>query len=176
MTSAASRPASSWPASTASLAGPSSPAEVTSWPAKTPACWPPMCARPSATASARHDDSWAAFEQLAGDDGPLDLAGAFPDAFHPQFAVEALGHVLAHVAAAAEHLHGPVGDPVGHFRGVQLGHGTLRVRDLDVGAGVDATGGLIGQRAGREQLGQAVGKHASDQAVLADRAAPGLPL
>src|SRR6201995_2985901 len=120
MTSAASRPASSWPASTASLAGPSSPAEVTSWPAKTPACWPPMCARPSATGSARHDDSWAAFEQLAGDDGPLHLAGAFPAAFRQQFAVEPLGHVLAPVPAAPEDLPGPDCDPVGHFRGEQL--------------------------------------------------------
>src|ERR1700760_513339 len=143
ITPAAPRPASSWPASTASLAGPSSPAEVTSWPAKTPACWPPMCVRPSATASARHDDSWAAFEQLAGDDGALDLAGAFPDAFDAEFAVEALGYVLAHVAAAAEHLDGPVGDPVGHFRGVQLGHRTLRVGDLDVSAGVDAAGRFV---------------------------------
>ena len=42
----------------------------------------------------------AALGQLVGDDRPLDLRGAFPDPVHPQLPVEALGHVLAHVAAA----------------------------------------------------------------------------
>src|ERR1039458_6251621 len=47
----------------------------------------------------------AAFGHLRGDDRPLDFAGAFPDALDPQFPEEALGHVLAHVAAAAQAPH-----------------------------------------------------------------------
>src|SRR5271169_3886012 len=68
-----------------------------------------------------------ALDHLAGDDHALDLAGAFPDAFDAQLAVEALGDVLAHVAAAAEDLDGPVGDAAGHLRAVQLGHRALGV-------------------------------------------------
>ena len=54
--------------------------------------------------------AWEA-EEAFGDDVALDLAGALPDPLHPELAVEALGHVLAHVAAAAEDLHRAVGDP-----------------------------------------------------------------
>src|ERR1700730_19305737 len=78
----------------------------------------------------------AALDHLIGDDRPLDFAGAFPDALDAQFAVEALGHVFPHVPAAAEDLHGAVGDPPGHLRAVELRHRALRVRDLDVRAAV----------------------------------------
>jgi hypothetical protein len=108
---------------------------------------------------------------LAGDDHALDFAGALPDPLDAELAEEALGHVLAHVAAAAEHLDGAVGDPARHLRGVELGHRALRVRHLHVGATVDAAGRLVDQRPGREQLGETVRQHAGHQPVLADRLA-----
>src|SRR5262245_61147253 len=61
-----------------------------------------------------------ALVEAAGDDDPLDLAGAFPDAVDAQLAEEALGHVLPHIAAAAEDLHRAVGHPVRHLRGIEL--------------------------------------------------------
>src|SRR5688500_14866380 len=61
-----------------------------------------------------------ALQQSVGDDQALDLAGALPDALDAQLAIEALGHVLAHVAAAAEDLHRAVGDAVRHLGGVEL--------------------------------------------------------
>src|ERR1017187_10566596 len=85
----------------------------------------------------------AALDHLTGDDGALDLAGALPDPFYPQFAVEAFGHVFPHVPAAAEDLHGAVGDPPGHLGAVELRHRALRVRDLDIATAVDVAGGLI---------------------------------
>src|ERR1700759_4957330 len=81
-----------------------------------------------------------ALGHLAGDDHALDLAGALPDPLDAELAEEALGDVLAHVAAAAEHLDGAVGDPARHLRAVELGHRALRVRHLDIGATVDPAG------------------------------------
>ena len=43
------------------------------------------------------------------------------------------------------------------------------MRDLHVGAAVDAAGRLVGHGPGREQLGHAVREHAGHQAVLTDR-------
>src|ERR1700750_838466 len=83
------------------------------------------------------------FGHLAGDDHALDLAGALPDPLDTELAEEALSHVLAHVAAAAEHLDGAVGDTTRHLRGVELGHRALRVRHLDIRAAVDAAGRLV---------------------------------
>src|SRR5450631_2470979 len=77
-----------------------------------------------------------------GSGAALDFAGTFPDAFDAQFAVEALGHVFPHVPAAAEDLHGAVGDPPGHLGAVELRHRALRVRDLDIAAAVEVAGGL----------------------------------
>src|SRR5580700_9016926 len=100
-------------------------------------CWPPS--RPTSrrvTSSARPplqssgEGGGGALDHLAGDDHALDLAGALPDAFDAQLAVEAFGDVLAHVAAAAEDLDGAVGDAAGHLRAVQLGHRALGVRHL----------------------------------------------
>src|SRR5689334_18658592 len=68
--------------------------------------------------------------ELVRDDHPLHLAGALPDPLHPQLAVEPLGDVLAHVAAAAKDLHGTIGHPVGHLRGVQLDHRAATVQQL----------------------------------------------
>src|SRR5262245_66600135 len=51
-------------------------------------------------------------QQAIGDDQALDLARALPDALDPQLAIEALRHVLAHVAASAEDLDGAVRDAV----------------------------------------------------------------
>src|ERR1700681_987289 len=51
-----------------------------------------------------------AFRKLPGDDDSLDLGGPFPDALDTQLAIEALGDVLAHVAAATEDLQATVGE------------------------------------------------------------------
>src|ERR1700749_1997788 len=59
----------------------------------------------------------AALGHLVGDDHPLDLRGALPDAVDPDVAVEPLDRVLAHVAAAAEDLQRAVDDPAGRLRG-----------------------------------------------------------
>src|SRR6187200_1971659 len=79
----------------------------------------------------------AALGQLIGHDVALDLGGALPDAFDAELAPEALGHVLAHVAAAAEDLHGAVGHAVGHLARIQLHHRALRVLNLEVDAAID---------------------------------------
>jgi hypothetical protein len=104
------------------------------------------------------------------------LGGEAEPTLDAQFAEEALGDVLAHVAAAAEDLDGAVGHPVGHLRAVELDHRALGVRGLHVGrVAVDAAGGLVQHRAGREQLGHAVREHARHQAVRGDRDAAGDP-
>src|SRR5690349_7276464 len=56
-----------------------------------------------------------ALDHLAGDDRALHLARPLPDPLHPQLAVEPHGHVLPHVATAAEYLDGTVRDPPGHL-------------------------------------------------------------
>src|SRR5262245_439724 len=119
-----------------------------------------------------HQALVAALVEAARDDGALDLGGALPDPLHAQLAEEALGDVLAHVAAAPEDLHGAVGDAARHLRGVELRHRGLRVHAPEVllAAGlVDRTGGRVGAEAGRPVLRQRVGEHLLDQLVLRDR-------
>ena len=74
----------------------------------------------------------SAIHHLTCHDDPLNLAGALPDSLDPKLAEHPLGDVLAHVAAAAEDLHGAVGDPARHLRAVQLGHRRLAVQGLAV--------------------------------------------
>src|SRR5215831_9490258 len=57
-----------------------------------------------ATPASADDRVDAALLERAGDDQPLDLAGAFPDPVDPQLPQVPLGGELAHVAPAAEHL------------------------------------------------------------------------
>src|SRR5262245_5510643 len=57
----------------------------------------------------------AALEEAASNDKALDFAGSLPDPVHAQLAQKALGDVLPHIAAAAENLDDPVGDPPGHL-------------------------------------------------------------
>src|SRR4051794_131966 len=85
--------------------------------------------------------------QRAGDDQPLDLAGALPDAIHAQLAIEALRHVGAHVAAPAEYLQAAVRAAAGRLAHEQLRHRGLGVDDLGVGAGVDQARHLKRQQA-----------------------------
>src|SRR3712207_4294688 len=49
-------------------------------------------------------------EHRPGDDVPLDLAGAVPDALDACVPPESLDRKLAHQPHATEDLHGPVGD------------------------------------------------------------------
>ena len=71
-----------------------------------------------------------------GDDQPLDLRRALPDPVDPELAEEALGGVLAHVAAAAEDLDDAVGAAERGLAGEQLRERRLGVDDLRVGARV----------------------------------------
>ena len=72
----------------------------------------------------------AALLERPGDDQALDLGGALPDPIDAELAEEALGRVLAHVAAAAEHLDDAIRAAEGRLRGEQLGERRLGVDDL----------------------------------------------
>ena len=58
---------------------------------------------------------------FAGDDDLLDLAGAFIDAEDAHVAIEALNAIVGDIAGPTKDLHGPVGDPADHFRGIIFG-------------------------------------------------------
>src|SRR5262245_2848993 len=121
-----------------------------------------------------HEALHAPLVEAARDDDALDLGGALPDPLHAQLAEEALGDVLAHVAAAPEDLHGAVGDAARHLRGVELRHRGLRVHAPEVllAAGlVHRARGRVGDEARRPELRQRVGEHLLDQLVLPDRLA-----
>ena len=62
-------------------------------------------------------------EEIAGDDGALDFAGAFVDGDDAGVAVHALDFRFAGVAQAAVDLHGFVDDTIDHFAGVEFGGG-----------------------------------------------------
>ena len=74
----------------------------------------------------------------------------------------------SHVAAPAEHLHRPVGDPAGRLRGEELRHRDLAVDDLAIGQRVEGVGGVVGQQPRRVQLGQRVGEREGDALVVGD--------
>ena len=74
----------------------------------------------------------AALDELVGEHDALDLRRPLPDAVDAQVAVQPLDGVLAHVAAAAEDLHGPVDDAAGHLRGVELHGGGAGVQGARV--------------------------------------------
>src|SRR5688572_33203688 len=59
-----------------------------------------------------------ALQQSVGDDQALDLAGALPVALDTQLAIEALCHVLGHLAAAGGDLPRGVAGPVRLLGGV----------------------------------------------------------
>ena len=109
--------------------------------------------------------------QAVGDDHPLDFAGSFPDAVDPEFPVESLGHVLAHVAAPTEDLYGAVGRPVSELRAEELGHGALAVENLDVVLPVHRLRHVVGHEPACPQFGQTVGQGKLDRLVLPDRPA-----
>src|SRR3954451_24272706 len=82
--------------------------------------------------SDREQGADAAALEPAGDDQPLDLAGALPDAVDSQLAEEPLGYVRPHVAPAAERLHAAVGAaPCGLAR-EELRHAGVGVHELPV--------------------------------------------
>ena len=94
--------------------------------------------------------------QTIRDDDPLDFAGTLPDAVNPEFPVESLGHVFAHVAAPTEDLHGTISRPVGELRAEELGHGALAVENLDVVFAIHRLRHVIGHESPRPQFGQTV--------------------
>src|SRR5450631_1427603 len=68
---------------------------------------------------------WSAAEQLAGDDEPLDLVGAFKDLGDLGFAHIALRGEVTGVAGATQHLDGIGRDAHGCVRADELGDGSL---------------------------------------------------
>src|SRR5439155_5859527 len=94
-------------------------------------------------------------EQRAGDDQPLDLAGALVDLGHLRVAVVPLHRELTGVAVAAEDLDrlaGPVpGDPRGEELRLRALHGVRA-------AGLLEPGGAPDQRAGGLDLGLHLGE------------------
>src|ERR671912_930079 len=85
----------------------------------------------AATRSSDHPVDATLFEGTR-DDQSLDLGRPFPDAIDTQLAEEALGRILAHVAAPAEYLDHAIGAAEGRLRCEQLGQRCLGVDDLAV--------------------------------------------
>src|SRR5215468_5103229 len=107
-------------------------------------------------------------EHRAGDDVPLDLAGAVPDPLDPRVAPEPLDTEVAHQAHAAEDLHCLVGDAAEHLGGVELGHRGVGVAHP---APVEPPGGAERQELGRLDLGRHVGQAEADALEPPDRLA-----
>ena len=99
----------------------------------------------------------AALEEAPGDDQALDLAGALPDAVDPQLAQEALGDVLAHVAAAAEDLDAAVGELLAK------GFEATRIDEVCAKASV-AKGGFFHHFKSKEDLAIAAAAHFAGRA------------
>ncbi len=76
--------------------------------------------------------------------------------------------VLAHVAAAAEHLDDPVRAAEGRLGREQLRQRRLGVDDLRVGPAVGQPGALAGQQAGRRRVGRGVGEREADPLEVVD--------
>src|SRR5579872_3601317 len=65
--------------------------------------------------------AWLLFlQQLASDDQPLDLAGAFPDRTQLHVAIELLGRIILDETIATMDLYALVGAPDSHFAGKQF--------------------------------------------------------
>ena len=133
--------------------------------------------------SRRHspdDPRHATLLECPGDDQALDLRRPLPDPIDPQLAEEPLGRVLAHVAAATEHLDDAVSAAEGCLGGEQLGERRLRVDDLRVRTGVRQPGRLAGEQPRRGRVGGRVGqreRHALEVVdPLAELDPPGRPL
>src|SRR5262245_15950371 len=105
-------------------------------------------------------------EHRAGDDVPLDLAGAIPDPLDPRVAPEPLDTEVAHEAHAAEDLHRLVGDPAEHLGGVELGHRGVGVAHPAL---VEPAGGAEGEELGGLDLGRHVGEAEADALEPPDR-------
>ena len=114
--------------------------------------------------------------EAARHDQPLDLARALPDALDAELAPEPLGGVRAHVAAPAEDLHDPVGDPVRRLAREQLRHRGLRVHQLRVCALVVQAGGLVREQARGRCLAGGVGERERHALVVEDARAELLAL
>src|SRR4029453_8926462 len=110
--------------------------------------------------------------QRPRDVGLDDLAGALVQAHGPHEPGPALHPHLGHVAVAAEHLDGPVGDPADHLGGHVLGHGRLLAA---VGAGVEPGRQVVDEQASLGQLGQGVHDHPLHILVGPDTATERLP-
>src|SRR5215469_8143197 len=105
-------------------------------------------------------------QQRSGNDQALDLAGTVPDPLHPRVPPPPLDRKLAHQSHPSEDLHGRVGQPAKHLRGVDLRH-----RGVGVGhPAIREPGG----RAKRQQFGRLersghVGELEPDPLELSDR-------
>src|SRR5450631_502746 len=108
---------------------------------------------------------WSAAEQLAGDDEPLDLVGAFKDLGDLGFAHIALRGEVTGVAGATEHLDGISGDLHGRVGADELGDGGLLA---EVPAGVLEPGRMQIGRPRRRDGRLHVRKQESKPLKLAD--------
>src|SRR5262245_20031024 len=71
----------------------------------------------------------AALVESVGNDQALDFARSLPDAVDAKLAVKSFGDILAHITPAAEDLHRPVSDPIGHLGSREFGDRALGVAD-----------------------------------------------
>ena len=128
------------------------------------------------------------FEQVAGDDRALDLAGAFVDGDDAGIAVHALDFGFAGVALAAVDLHGFVDDAIDHFAREKFGAGGGGAHPQ---AGIEAPmcntgpwgtrgrtqilqeGGVVEEAAGGFNFCVHVGEHPLDGLEFADGFAKG---
>src|SRR3954451_10858487 len=69
----------------------------------------------------------------AADDQPLDIARALVDLANPDVAIDPLDREILQVTVAAMDLDRVGAYPLGHFRGVELRHGSLlQARDAGI--------------------------------------------
>src|SRR6516164_6167042 len=83
-------------------------------------------------------------QNIPGNDGTLNLAGAFVDREDAGVAVHSLNFGFAGVAETAVNLYCLVDDPIDHFARVQFGAGGGRAHFL---SGILEKGGLVKERA-----------------------------
>ncbi len=95
----------------------------------------------------------------------LYLRRAVPDSLEARIAPQALDRKFLHQPHAAVDLHRMVGDPIDHFRAIELYH-----RDIGIGQGsrVGAADGVLDQEIAGPEFGRHVGELEARALKLAD--------
>src|SRR5258708_7013252 len=115
--------------------------------------WPTVCVLTGISASSSRP------QQRPSDNEALDLARPVPDPLSPRVPPPPLDRQLAHQPHPAEDLHGGVGHPAKHLRGVDLRHRGVGVGHPVVG---EPGGGAKRQQFGRLERGGHIGELESD--------------